>query len=68
VYNLVLAGFDCKNCSIKSYGYNISVIAYAGNFCLPNLKYDSGDINKLKSWLPEFCNEKFNGNISQWNW
>lgn len=68
IYNLVLAGFDCKNCSVKSYGYNISVIANAGDLSLPHLKYDSGDIDRLKPWLPEFCNEKFNGNIAEWNW
>ena len=26
MYQLVLAGFNCKNISIKSYGYNISVV------------------------------------------
>ena len=26
LYNLVLAGFDCSNAAVKTYGYNISVI------------------------------------------
>lgn len=68
MYNLVLAGFDCKNASIKKYGYNITVIAQAKSFELPKLNYDSGDINKLKPWLPEFCIEGFNGDIDEWNW
>jgi SAM-dependent methyltransferase len=68
LYNLVLAGFDCKNCSIKSYGYNISVIARSGNFSLPDLKYDSGDIDRLRPWLPSFCKERFNGIVDEWNW
>jgi SAM-dependent methyltransferase len=69
LYNLVLAGFDCSNAHIKSYGYNISVIAYAADFSLPaNLEFGSGDITKLKPWLPTFVDEKFDGRINQWNW
>jgi 2-polyprenyl-3-methyl-5-hydroxy-6-metoxy-1,4-benzoquinol methylase len=68
LYNLVLAGFNCKNAHIKKYNYNITVIAKADNFILPELKYDSGDINLLKPWLPDFCNEGFNGDIIGWNW
>jgi SAM-dependent methyltransferase len=68
LYNLVLAGFDCKTACIKKYGYNITVIAKASSFDLPKLNYDSGDITLLKPWLPEFCNEGFNGDIDNWNW
>lgn len=68
MYNLVLAGFNCKHAHIKQYKYNISVIARAEDFTLPNLYYDAGDIEKLKPWLPEFCKEPFDGNIQEWNW
>jgi SAM-dependent methyltransferase len=69
LYNLVLAGFDCKNAHIKTYGYNISIIAYANEFELPsNLEFGSGDIDKLKPWLPSFVEEKFDGIVDQWNW
>jgi hypothetical protein len=68
LYNLVLAGFDCSGASIKKYGYNITVIAQAQQFDLPRLNYDNGDINTLKPWLPEFCGEGFNGDITEWNW
>lgn len=69
LYNLVLAGFNCKNAHIRKYHYNITVIAQADNFDLPsNLKYDTGDVNKLKPWLPDFCGEKFDGDIVEWNW
>lgn len=68
LYNLVLAGFDCSNASIKKYGYNITVIAQAKDFSLPKLSYDSGDITLLKPWLPKFCEEGFNGDIDEWNW
>lgn len=68
LYNLVLAGFNCKNASIKKYGYNITVIAKAEIFVIPTLNYDSGDITLLKPWLPDFCDENFNGDIDEWNW
>lgn len=68
MYNLVLAGFDCKNAKIKKYGYNITVIAQAKEFQLPRLSYDSGDITLLSEWLPDFCQENFSGDIDEWNW
>ena len=68
MYNLVLAGFNCKHVHIKQFKYNISVIARAEEFKLPDLYYDAGDIQKLKPWLPEFCKEPFDGNIQEWNW
>jgi hypothetical protein len=68
LYNLVLAGFDCKDCSIKKYKYNISIIAKAKIFEIPKLNYDNGDISLLKPWLPNFCDEGFDGDIEEWNW
>lgn len=68
LYHLVLAGFDCKNCSIKKHKYNISIIATASNFEIPKLNYDTGDITKLKPWLPKFCEEGFDGDLDEWNW
>lgn len=68
LYNLVLAGFNCKNANIKVYGYNITVIATAEEFSIPKLNYDGGDITLLKPWLPDFCEEGFDGIINEWNW
>lgn len=68
LYNMVLAGFNCKNAHVKSYNYNISVIAKAENFNLPKLNYDKGDINRLADFLPDFCKEKFDGNFKEYNW
>lgn len=68
MYNLVLAGFNCKHAHIKQYKYNITVIARAEEFILPELHYDKGDIEKLRPWLPNFCKEPFDGNIQDWNW
>jgi len=68
LYNMVLAGFDCSDARIKQHDYNITVIARPGDFTLPKLNYDKGDIKKILPWLPEFCDEPFDGDISEWNW
>lgn len=69
VYHLVLAGFDCSDCHIKTYGYNCSVVVQkkkASNTA--NLQFCNGDIEKLKPWLPSFFHHGVNGNINEWNW
>ena len=68
LYHLVLAGFDCSNAHVKTYKYNVSVIAQAAEFDLPPLLYDNGDIEILKPWLPWFCEELFDGMILEYNW
>lgn len=69
LYNLVLAGFNCKEAAIKTYGYNISVIAPINHEPLPKLKFDYGDIETLSYLLPEKYNRQgFNGVISELNW
>lgn len=69
MYNLILAGYNCRECHIKQYGYNISVIAKADNFTLPALRYDYGDIDTLKEFFPpEFGYQGFNGDIREYNW
>ena len=68
LYNLILAGFDCKDASVKSYGYNISVIVKKKKAELPNLKFDSGDIKELTEFFPFNATEGFNGQIEEWNW
>lgn len=68
LYNLVLAGFNCKQAKILQYGYNISVILQKEAIVLPALDYDKGDIDKLKNYLPDGLKEPFDGNISKLNW
>jgi len=68
LYNLILAGFDCKNAAVKSYGYNISVIVEKKTAILPNLNYDTGDINALNEFFPLGVFEGFDGNIQEINW
>ena len=74
LYNLVLAGFDCREASILKYGYNISLIVKKNPANHPSLAYDSGDLRKIKNCLPDLKffstqnDDPFNGNISKINW
>jgi SAM-dependent methyltransferase len=69
MYQLIMAGFDCSDISIKSYGYNISIILKKKSIVsYPNLSYDSGDIMRLKQFFPIGTTEPFNGNIKELNW
>ena len=69
IYNLVFSGIDCSDCSIMSYGYNISVIVRNRKRSTANLTYDNGDITKLLQYFPKCINtEPFDGRIRNWNW
>ena len=68
LYNLILAGFDCKDAAVKSYGYNISVIVNKRTAILPELNYDAGDINALNEFFPLGVYEGFDGKIQEINW
>lgn len=68
LYNLVLAGFDCREVSILRYGYNISIIVKKRAATLPELAFDNGDVNRISPFLPEGFHEGFNGDIFLHNW
>ena len=68
LYNLVLARFDCSAAAVLAYDYNISVIARRGEFVLPELHYDSGDVDVLQEWSPAGLSEGFDGRIEELNW
>lgn len=75
LYNLVMAEFNCKNASIKTYGYNISIILYKDRIDIPkNLKFDKPDLLTLKEYFPEnlswekYNNRGFDGDIDILNW
>ena len=74
LYNLVLAGFNCREASILKYGYNISLIVKKKPAFVNNLSYDSGDIKKIKKFLPDLKfyatenDDLFSGNIFKINW
>ena len=68
LYNLILAGFDCRDASVKSEGYDISVIVVKKPLELPRLAYDSGDIDRLAEYFPIPVSEAFDGRLTQVNW
>jgi SAM-dependent methyltransferase len=69
LYQLVMAGFNCRDAAIKSYGYNVSLIVKKQSIIeYPDLSYDKGDIDLLKEFLPIDLREPFNGEILKLNW
>ena len=72
LYTLVLSGFDCSGCSIKQYGYNISIILRNNqiqNFDWSTLKYNKHDLKKLEPYFPfKLKGHFFNGDIKKLNW
>ena len=76
LYQLVIAGFDCKDAIVKKYGYNISVIVKKNEIDIKNkLVYDNGDISTIKQYLPKqikydinFKDISFCGDIENIGW
>lgn len=68
LYNLILAGFDCKHASVKSYGYNISVIVRKKPCNPKGLIMDFGDIEALSEYFPFPVKNDFDGQIERHNW
>ena len=68
LYQLVFNGLDCKNASICTYGYNVTVIVRKKMRETIDLDYDNGDIRRLKEFFPPFVDEPFDGVIKKWNW
>ncbi|MEH6413427.1 class I SAM-dependent methyltransferase [Pseudomonas sp. CGJS7] len=68
LYNLIVAGIDCRDARVKSYGYNISVIVPARRAQLPPLRHDAGDIERLAPFFPMPVAQGFDGRIEQIGW
>lgn len=72
LYMLILAGFDCSDARIKTYGYNISLIMNYKpivDFNWAELKYNKDDLIKLKDYFPiDIKGYEFDGNIKELNW
>lgn len=67
-YNLVLAGFDCSDAMVGTYGYNISVIATKRDIQIPPLAFDNGDIDRLAEFFPVPVAERFDGRLADIRW
>jgi ubiquinone/menaquinone biosynthesis C-methylase UbiE len=72
IYNLIMAGVNCKNAKCKTYGYNVSVIVKKEKvveISKMDLFFDKGDIEKLSNFFPfKSVSQGFNGEISEVNW
>jgi len=69
IYNLVMAGIDCRDIKIRSYGYNVSAIVRNTRFRLPdNLYSDKNELDVLKDYLPDCIQHNRTGVIKQLNW
>ena len=69
VYAMCAAGLDMSDCRIGTYGYNCSVIVHKRMRPSVGLENDSGDIIRLRQWLPPPCRtEPYNGWIEGWRW
>lgn len=68
LYNLILAGFDCREAKVLTEGYNISVVVKKRSFNRPRLKFDYGDIETLSRYFPFKAKHGFDGRILSVNW
>ena len=74
LYNLILAGFDCRKAKCKQYGYNISVITpkIVAELPLKEMQFANGDIEKLAPFFPQAqaatWRQAFDGAIAELNW
>lgn len=68
LYHAILAGFDCRHALLKQYGYNISLIVRKRAAHLPDLRMDSGDIERLAEFFPVPVQQGFDGQLMKVNW
>lgn len=75
IYQMVLAGLDCSDAMVRSYGYNVSVlvrkppVSVSETIRSTRLDWDCGDIERLGAWFPPKCRTQgFGGVIQRLNW
>ncbi|TIW49061.1 MAG: class I SAM-dependent methyltransferase [Mesorhizobium sp.] len=68
LYHLILAGFDCREARVGTYGYNISVIVRNLPAELPEIHCDHGDIERLAKWFPVSVQQGFDGRLPNIRW
>lgn len=61
LYNLIMAGFDCRDALVLVGGYDISCVLKKRTIDLPQLKMDNGDIDRLSEFFPVEAKEGFDG-------
>ena len=74
LYNLVVAGFDCREARCKQYGYNISLITpkIAADLPTEKMRFANGDIEMLSRFFPSNSavtwQQGCSGDIAELNW
>jgi hypothetical protein len=68
LYNLILAGFDCKDARVATYNDEVSVLARKVEAGLPRISSDRGEIDRLCKFFPVEVSQGFNGAIDKVNW
>jgi hypothetical protein len=70
IYNLTLHGFDTRNGSFLSSGYNLIACVRKSTRPLPPLNHDRGDLEILADWWPASCplRQNTDGRILSVNW
>ncbi|WP_237886688.1 glycosyltransferase family 2 protein [Pseudomonas sp. PGPR40] len=63
LYNLILAGFDCKSSKVSTFENEIQLTAYKSNRVSKG-----GAIGDLSDFFPMEVYQHFNGNIKELNW
>lgn len=69
LYHLVLAGFDCRDARLGSYGYNISVLMRRADAELPEGEmWWHGNFRLLNRFLPVPFHEGIDGRLGDIGW
>lgn len=68
LYNMILAGFDCRQARVNAYGYNISAIVRKARAEVPPLAFDAGDIERVARFFPVRVEHGFDGRLRAINW
>lgn len=68
LYRMILAGFDCSEARVGTYGYNISVIVKRKPRPDVELYYATGDIEALAPFFPCPVQNGFDGRLPNINW
>ena len=68
LYNLVVAGFDCRDAAVATVGYNVIVVTRHIRRPEVKLTHDHGDIEKLAPFFPMPVKQGFDGRMDLLNW
>lgn len=68
LYHIIVAGCDCADAAVKTYGYNVSVIVNKATIDVPELNMDKGDVERLAPFFPFHVKHGFDGRIDEVNW